>query len=62
MSEAERNSIAIWNMLKELEDGRRYKSLLESIKERLEKMHKEQVENVVPRIIEEIDRTLKGKE
>jgi ribosome recycling factor len=62
MSEAERNSIAIWNMLKELEDGRRYKSLLESIKERLEKMHKEQVENVVPHIIEEIDRTLKGKE
>jgi len=62
MSEAERNSIAIWNMMREVEESRKYKSLLESIKERLVKMHKEQIEYVVPRIIEEIDRTLKGKE
>ena len=61
MSEAERNSVAIWNMMKEVEDGRRYKTLLENIKERLSQSG-HQGEYVIFSIMHDIDKTLKGKE
>jgi hypothetical protein len=61
MSEAERNSVAIWNMMREVENGRKYKSLLESIKERLAQSGCQNV-YVIFSVMEDIDKTLKGKE